>query len=242
MISYSMYSNEGSRRNNEDSIGVGKADNTYGFIVADGLGGHGMGEIASKMAVDTGIECVKLCNGDISKYIEMLFENTQSRLLRLQSEKNLENYMKTTAVVLAINEKKIVWGHIGDSRLYYIKGNRIKKRTLDHSYVQNLCLSHQIKESQIRNHPDRNVLLKVLGSEWGESKYELSKEYRIKKNQSFLLCTDGFWELIEDEQIVSCLKDAATVDEWMDMMVKIIKTNGVGKDMDNYSAIAVWVR
>ena len=78
MISYSMYSNEGSRRNNEDSIGVGKIDNTYGFIVADGLGGHGMGEIASKMAVDTGIECVKLCNGDISKYIEKLFETTQS--------------------------------------------------------------------------------------------------------------------------------------------------------------------
>ena len=103
-----------------------------------------------------------------------------------------------------------------------------------------LALSKEIKEEQIRNHPDRNMLLRVMGVEWEEKMYELMAPIPLKKCQAFLLCSDGFWELITEKEMCEQLKKASSVDEWLSNMIQIVKKNGMGKNMDNYSAIAVW--
>ena len=188
------------------------------------------------------LERLKNDHEKLEHYLKYSFEIAQEKLLKYQKANRAVREMKTTKVNLCINKSDVMWGHIGDSRLYYFKGKRLIKRTLDHSYVQSLCRSKEIKETDIRNHPDRNVLLRVMGEDWNEPKYELSKKYRLKKNMSFLLCSDGFWELIDEKQMKMCLAKAQNVDEWIALMKNIIDENGKGKEMDNYSAIAVWVR
>ena len=94
------------------------------------------------------------------------------------------------------------WGHVGDSRLYYFKNGRIVKRTLDHSVPQMLVAAGEIDEKEIRHHPDRNRLVRVMGMEWDEPKYQVSEPMPEEPGQAFLLCSDGFWENIEEEQII----------------------------------------
>ena len=100
----------------------------------------------------------------------------------------------------------------------------------------------EITFEEIRGHEDRNRLIRVIGTEWEGSSYELSQEIAIRDNDSFLMCTDGFWELINEQQMVETLKNAKSVEEWMNSMVEIVMANGKDVNMDNNSAIAVWFR
>ena len=149
--------------------------------------------------------------------------------------------MKTTMTALVCDGKQVQWGHIGDSRLYMFQDNKIATRTLDHSVPQMLVATGEIKEKDIRGHEDRNRLLKVMGTPWDKPKYELADPVPCKKEMAFLLSSDGFWELVEDRDMVSCLKKAATPKEWLEAMEQIVLKNGVGKKMDNYTAIGVFL-
>lgn len=241
MITYAMLTNKGDRENNEDCIGMKEDKGAYCFVVADGLGGHERGEVASQLVVN---EMKNMFHNtkNPENYLTKAFSTSQDKLRKYQQAQHAMNEMKTTAVLLAMTEDLIQWGHIGDSRLYFFKGNRIVKRTFDHSVPQMLVASGEIKEKDIRNHPDRNRVLRVMGNEWNVPKYELSETVKNKKKQSFLLCTDGFWELIDEKEMKRLLKSTASVEEWLNEMEKIVRENGKGTEMDNYSAIGVWVR
>ena len=134
-----------------------------------------------------------------------------------------------------------MWGHIGDTRLYMFNKNKIVTRTLDHSVPQMLVFAGELKEKKIRKHPDRNRLLRVLGARNVDLKVDYSSEYLIEECQAFLMCTDGFWECITEKKMMKFLKKSKDVNEWLDMMVKEVQKNGKGTNMDNNSAIAVWV-
>ncbi len=81
-----------------------------------------------------------------------------------------------------------------------------------------------------------------MGIQWDKPAYEMADSIKLKKNMSFLLCTDGFWELILEKDMEKCLKMANNPEEWIALMKTIIVNNGKNVNMDNYSAIAVWVR
>lgn len=241
MVSYCMLTNCGDRKGNEDYIKMTETKDGYCFVLADGLGGHGKGEVASQLVVENTIK--EFQTGLYrEEFLDCAFLSGQEHLMDAQKQMNATDAMKTTMVVLTITENQIRWGHIGDSRLYYFTNKRkLVKRTLDHSVPQMLVLTGALKEKEIRGHSDRNRLLRVMGVEWTAPKYELAEPIEVKGKQAFLLCTDGFWELITEKQMVSYLKKAKTVDEWVDKMHQEIKKNGQGKNMDNYSAIAVWI-
>ena len=166
---------------------------------------------------------------------------SQDVLMAEQMAKNAKKKMKTTAVSVVLDGKKAYIGHIGDSRAYIFSQNKVRKRTLDHSIPQMLVLAGDLKESEIRHHQDRNIVLKVMGMDWEEPLFELMPPIPLKKCQAFLLCSDGFWEWIEEKEMCELLKQANSVNEWMDSMVEVVKSNGQGENMDNFSAIAVWV-
>ncbi len=237
---YSTFSDKGNRNINEDSVGVVVKEDASCFILCDGLGGHGMGDVASKLVVDV----FKNRFNDVGAkpgFIEETFEIAQDMLLMEQKRLGSEKKMKTTGVCIVVDEKKTYVGHVGDSRAYIFTKNKVNCRTLDHSIPQMLVLSGEIKESEIRNHPDRSSLLRVIGVEWDEPMYEVMKPISKRKCQAMLLCSDGFWELIEEKEMCETLKSSGTVDEWLRMMVEIVRENGKGRNMDNYSAIAVWL-
>lgn len=239
MVSYHLLSNTGSRENNEDNIGMYQKGSEYCFVLADGLGGHGKGEEASRLAVEASVKTFAE-SGAGQKTLEESFQEAQSSILKNQKVDVQARDMKTTLVVLHIAEEQFQWGYIGDSRLYYFKNKKLAERTLDHSVPQMLVAAGELRESQIRNHPDRNRLLRVLGVDWDSPRYQIEEPLDRREKQQFLLCSDGFWELIDEKKMEHCLKKSKTPQEWLERMEEIVRKNGRGKNMDNYSAIVVW--
>ena len=235
-----MFSDSGTRPNNEDNIGMYEDGENYCFVLADGLGGHGKGEVASQIAVDSSIlKYVEM--EDRRDFLKEAFESAQATITRYQNEERSCMDMKTTMVALVVQEDSVRWGHIGDSRLYYFQRGRLKERTLDHSVPQMLVSVGKLKEREIRHHPDRNRLLRVLGIEMDEVNYQESEPVARTGQQAFLLCSDGFWELIEEKKMEALLKKAESPEHWVRLMQEVILKNGKNTDMDNYSAIAVWL-
>ena len=240
MIQYAVLSETGDRRVNEDAVGAFEANQRYCFIVCDGLGGHGMGDVASACVTEVFENCFEQTDS-MADFLPRAFSDAQDTLLREQIKRKAQKKMKTTAAVLAIENETAYVGHIGDSRVYCFFRNKITSRTLDHSIPQMLVMSRQIKEKEIRHHPDRNIVLRVMGVQWEEPKYELEPPIPLKKRRAFLLCSDGFWEWIEEKEMCRLLKHAASPVDWLQAMATVIRANGQNKEMDNYSAIAVWV-
>lgn len=235
-ISYAVTTNKGDREYNEDYAFIKEGNGRHCFVVADGLGGHGKGEVASQLVCQV---CADIINEVES--LEQIFQIAQERLLWKQKEEHCEDGMKTTMNIVLADNKLIRWGHVGDTRTYYFCKGRMIARTKDHSVPQMMVAMGEIKEKEIRHHPDRNRLLKVMGIDWNRPQYTIEEEVKLGKKQAFLLCTDGFWEFIEDSDMVKCLKKASTPEEWLKRMNHIVKENGKSADMDNYTALAVWI-
>ena len=240
MFTFAQITNYGSRDVNEDTIGVAINKDGCLFLVADGLGGHGMGDKASQHVVSQLQNAFEMTD-DIASFFSKEVPKAQISLLEQQKLLNAQAMMKTTLVSVIIKNSTFQICHIGDSRLYGFYKNKVKMRTLDHSVPQMLVLSREIKEKDIRNHPDRNRLLKVMGSPWNEDEQEITEEMDNSEVQAFLLCTDGFWELISERKMRKFLKKAHSVDEWLTLMNDEVQRNGIGKEMDNNSAIAIWM-
>jgi len=247
MISYAYLSKIGNRAANEDYVDVYEHDGLFLFALADGLGGHGGGDIASALVVSEVIDVFKLHAADFLSDFEsadgclpLCFSEAQESLLQEQKLRNRD--MKSTLVLLNFNDDTARWGHVGDSRLYVFNDGKVLSRTIDHSVPQMLFLTGEISEEDIRFHPDRNRLLRAMGDEREAQQFEISQELALVAGMSFLLCTDGFWELIDEDGMLGKLKRAKSPDSWLAAMEKIVLKNGKGKKMDNYSAVAVWVR
>lgn len=240
MVKFAMISREGSRDNNEDSIGMYQDGDSYCFILADGLGGHGKGEVASQVAVEAVIG--QFAAGErTEEFLDEAFCAAQEAIVQKQESDHTCRDMKTTLVVLDVEPDQVTWGHIGDSRLYFFQDRKIRTRTLDHSVPQMLVAVGEIREKDIRHHPDRNRLLRVLGVEMDEVNHQVAEPVPRKGGQAFLLCSDGFWELIEEKKMEAAYRRASDPEAWLAAMEEIVQKNGKGTDMDNYSAVAVWI-
>ena len=238
-MDYQIYTAPGNREINEDCAAAAVNGSAACFVLCDGLGGHGRGEVASKTAADRFLAAFAENPSLSAERLSAAFEAAQAELLAKQEELHVLNEMKTTAVVLMTDGQSALWGHVGDSRLYLFYKNKVVLRTLDHSVPQMLVLAGEIREKQIRQHPDRNRLMRVLGSEWGERKYEISEPVSLSECQAFLLCSDGFWEYITERGMCKYLKKSNTAAEWLQLMTDEVNRNGNGADMDNNTAVAV---
>lgn len=246
MIHSSLITCIGGRDNNEDYVRCAKNGMSECFILCDGLGGHDRGEVAAAMAAETVAELFEE-KGDYPDFLDDAFRLAQTRLLERQSRDNISGNMKTTMVVLVVTDELIKWAHIGDSRLYriYLDGQKYE-RTRDHSVVQVLADMGQIKESDMRQHPERNKLLRAMGSEWTGKSYEKSPvlerdNENPPKPMGFVLMTDGFWEYVEDDEILSLYRENKSCSGWLEDMTALVEKRADMTMTDNYSAICVRV-
>ena len=207
-------------------------------MINDGLGGHDRGEVASKLVGEVLADCFENHYKSVD-FFKDAYMKAESQLEEIQQQYGMNGSMKTTSAMLVIDGNEAQWCHIGDSRLYCFKNGNLSQYTRDHSVCQMLYAVGEIQEKDIRFHEDRNRLLKVMGNEWNGFEPEISKRIRISPGYDFLLCTDGFWEWIEEKQMQVLLRETKSAKEWVLRMCDHIQCNATGKDMDNYSAIAV---
>ena len=239
MIRYAILNDQGDREYQEVTVFVCQSKGRQLFLVADGLGGHGHGKDASQTMADCAGSFFKT-ESDNDVLIRKIFQDGNTELVKKQNMLNNFQTMKTTCVLAVVDHGVIRIAHVGDSRGYLFQKRKVLYQTLDHSVPQMLAQSGEITERQIRKHPDRNKLLRVLREKDQEIKYAASPAVSRRNIDAMLLCTDGFWEYITETYMLKYLRKANSVREWIFYMKKHIQKAGRNENRDNCSAIGVW--
>lgn len=236
MLHIYSYTNKGGRGNNEDYCGQHTGGNYGSCALADGLGGHDCGEVASKAAVEYILrETEKLA--DLSdSYLTQLIGDVNHEILDLQKRDPRYCAARTTIVAALYRDDTFRYFNVGDSRLYYFKKGCIFSQTKDHSLSQLAVDLGEITPEQIRFHDDRNGLLKVLGNEPELRITKVYKAIRIEAGDAFLLCSDGFWEYVFEAEMELDLLKSETPGQWGEHMVKRLLSRVSGNN-DNYTLI-----
>jgi PPM family protein phosphatase len=232
------------RRQNEDSCDYNWVNGCGCWVMADGLGGHQGGEVASKLAVESILGTFASQPEISSEAVTRYLEAAQYALLQRQKAEPQLSGMRTTIVLLTADEQAAMWGHVGDSRLYHFRSGRIINQTRDHSVSQALVNSGEIKPEEVRFHEDRNRLLRALGQDDDFRPTVLKTRQPLEKEDAFLLCTDGFWEMILETEMEADLGSASTPQEWLEKMQNRIMERALkeaDKKRDNFTALAVLV-
>lgn len=231
-LSAYSYTNQGGREHNEDSLRC-RTDSGV-FVLADGLGGHQCGEVASGLAADV---IAAGCQEGVSGPADLLelFQKANEAVLNGQKEPGRED-MRTTAVALSIRRERAVWAHIGDSRLYRFSEGTVTPLTRDHSVTYRKYLGGEITYMDICRDDDRSSLLRVLGK---PSCAPEAGERPVRDGDAFLLCSDGFWEFVYDQEMLADWLKAETPEQWAQLMLlRHIRRTPPGND--NFSLITVF--
>ncbi len=235
------YSGAGGRSENQDALGARRGSLGQScWVMADGLGGQAGGGTASKLAVDAVLEAFTVDPTVSPERVRDLIQAAHEAVLAAQADDPDLAGMASTAVVLLADDRGAIWGHVGDSRLYRFRAGRLAVQTEDHSVPQALVQAGEISPSDIRHHADRARLLQALGS--GESLRPAvpDRPTVLEPGDAFLMCTDGFWELITEDEMAADLSKSIDPEAWVRTMAVRV-TGRMEEDHDNLSAIAVFV-
>lgn len=230
------------RRSNEDSIGL--FDDLDLYIVADGMGGHAAGEIASKMAVDQ----IKnyYTNGTVDGINDTSDRSSEAALTGAIRHANQQIYaesmedtslngMGTTVVTLLAKADEVTIGFVGDSRAYLYRNNQVRQLTHDHSLVNEYVKRGILASDAVKNHPQKHVLSRALGT---GAQVEVETLKRIPMaGDLFLLCSDGLSNKLTPSEIRSIIVESkGNIEETGQRLVRMAKDNG---GEDNISVVLV---
>lgn len=240
-------SHRGGRANNEDACGHSRSPQHLCCVVADGAGGHGGGDVASKLVVRHIIDQSALAPLARVDEVEDLLIDTNAQVRRHQSESDRTKDMHSTVVALFVDLEcqEALWGHAGDSRLYLFRDGEILCHTRDHSVVQSMVDAGMLMPEQIRTHPRRSELLSALGSEPEDLLVSTADHpWPLKPSDVLLLCTDGLWEHVDEAEMCASLTGSADAKAWLSRLEELVllhAAEGGKTGHDNFSGIAVWV-
>jgi PPM family protein phosphatase len=219
-ISYQAVTDVGrKRKGNEDSLFVNPEQNL--FVVADGMGGHAAGEVASRLAVDAINEFICLTGDDeeitwpfgldetISydgNRLKTAIRYANRKVMEATKEKSEYEGMATTVAAVLVDGDSANLGHVGDSRIYLMRNGTISQLTTDHSWVNEQIVGGMISPDQARSHPLRNVVTRALG---GKNDLQVDmKVHKIESGDTLLLCSDGLTTMMPDDEIVRVVSEA----------------------------------
>lgn len=235
------------RNHNEDNFAVIDEDKLY--IVADGMGGHASGEVASQMAIETVSEFFRSTSADLDATWPYKMDHSkgyeENRLitgiklanLRIhqtaQANAKLRGMGTTLVSVLVVNEGVIV-GHVGDSRVYRMRSGVLQQLTEDHSLLNDYRRMKEMSGEEVENFPHKNVVVRALGL--AEQVYVdiLVDEYQ--RDDVFLLCSDGLCGMLDDETMLATATRFSSIDTATNTLVK--QANDAGGN-DNITALLV---
>ena len=228
-----QYTKPGGREPNEDSVGAFSDGKFHAWIAADGLGGHSHGEVASGEAVQKLSDAMGRCKKLDEGFIQDTFSTMNDAVNSLKGP--------LTTVVAAFSDGEKLWyGNDGDSRFIFIRKKEVIARSNDHSLAFLAYKTGQIEYEEIPLHPAQNRLFHSLGFE-NEFVGEFYPPIELEPGDAFILCTDGFWELVNERETIRTLNISHTPQEWLDFMLEILESR-LKPTSDNYTAVCVIVR
>jgi PPM family protein phosphatase len=235
-------SRKGGRAKNEDRMGYCYTRSAGLFALADGMGGHPEGEVASQLALQTLSALfqrdAKPTLKDPLRFLQEAVLAGHQQLLRYATERGLMDTPRTTVVACLLQGQSAFWAHCGDSRLYLVRGDKLLARTRDHSYSElhgALVQSGQPLPNDAHRF-NRNVLFTCLGSP-GKPVVDTTGPMVLQPGDRMLLCSDGLWAAVSDEVIVQTLSSQAVSDAVPDLAEQALRS--AGAKSDNVTVLAV---
>ena len=245
-LEVALLTDRGGRNYNEDACGHWHSDRHLCCVLADGAGGHGGGDIASKLIVQELIGRFSREPTHNGPALGSLLRQTNVSLIEQRVPGTPRADMHSTAVCLVIDfvDHQAHWTHAGDSRLYWLRGGRVHARTRDHSLVQALVDAGVMSEAQMQGHAQRSELRSALGVPADQLEVSSAEGFdAVQPGDVFMLCTDGLWEFINDEMLERTLAESATPRAWLDTLSDGVVAAAAHKSShDNFTALVVWTR
>jgi serine/threonine protein phosphatase PrpC len=233
-------SHVGRRPSNQDRLGHWRTEAALLLVVADGMGGHANGDYAAEMAVRYAAALFRREAtprlADPARFLRAACLGAHAALLQEEVSLGLADTPRTTIVASVVQDGWVHWAHVGDSRLYLLRGGEVRVRTIDHTVAQELVDAGWLPAAEIRGHPDRNRLLQCLGG-LETPRVDAVGLARLETNDVLVLCSDGFWEPLHDRQLSVGL-DARPLGTALAELSRLARERA-GAQCDNVSALAL---
>lgn len=229
------FSSKGGREENQDSVAVREEKEHGVYALADGLGGLQNGREASELAV----KLIEMAwkpkrEGQAEDWLREHFEKANQLLGKYAEVKKAK--VRTTLVALCVDGQTATWAHTGDSRLYFLHDGQIQRHTADHSVAYKKFKAGEISRTEIPRDDDQSALLKSLG---GTERWEPDTDScQVEAGDGFLLCSDGFWEFVHDDEILFDYLKASSAQDWAERLLVRVMARIEG-DNDNLSVVTV---
>jgi protein phosphatase len=241
-VRFSVYqeSKIGGRKVNQDRMGYLYTRDSLLMLVADGMGGHARGEVAAQITLQTMAAIyqrdAKPLLPDPARYLEESVLAAHRELHRYRAEHSLPEAPRTTIVACVVQEGLATWAHVGDSRLYLIRGGRVVQQTIDHSRVHHLVAAGLIRPEDAKDHPERNRIFNCIGA-FVAPTVEVNRPIALRNGDTLLLCSDGLWGALNDRQIAEAFNRTTVMRAVPDLMDMAL--DAAGPEADNCTAVAM---
>jgi protein phosphatase len=223
------------RQENQDSYGHFQGEGNASakgqlLVVADGMGGHQGGAVASRLAVDTILEFYQSAReGTPTEILSHAFAQASERIHQAAQQRPELASMGTTCTALALVHDRVHVMHVGDTRAYLIRGGTIKRLTSDQTWVQSMVDQGVLTRSEAERHPDRNILMQALGTRVAPISMASPEPLAIQPGDIFVLCTDGLSGQLDDEEIRDLALSDPDPQQACERLVELAKARG-GED------------
>lgn len=233
-------SRQGPRPYNQDRLAYSYSKDALLLVIADGMGGHRHGEVAAQLAVTALTDAFqRLAVPALASPAKFLIEQIQeihAMIEQLTQDQDMLEAPRTTIVAAVVQRGMLYCAHAGDSRLYHFRDGHLLYRTEDHSIVQSLLNKGMITRAEMANHPYRHKIFSCLGGDV-PPKIELADRQELMEGDTILLCTDGLWDAVGDEQIKTVLC-GPSIQENVTQLLDMAEAASLEKG-DNMSAIGL---
>ncbi len=208
-IEFAEVSLTGDREDNQDRAAVASGEGASMLVVMDGMGGHAYGARAAEVGCKVMLELFRAEPKPVFDplgFLHLALGRAHAAVVGIGGKLAIDLRPRATCAVCLVQRQEAYWAHVGDSRIYHLRGGAVLSRTRDHSHVEQLLREGTISEEEIPSHPMRNFVECCLGGEPALPEMSLSRRQPLEEGDVLLVCTDGVWSNLKDAEIASFLR------------------------------------
>lgn len=240
-VETAQVSRQGNRADNQDRASIVVTDTRILLTVADGMGGHIGGDVAAEAAIDALVRSFKRLRGGIRDAGDFLRESiveAHEAVVMLGAALAPELRPRTTITACVVADNCATWAHVGDSRIYLLRDQKVLIRTRDHSAVELLVQQGLLKDADVHTHPMRNFVEQCLGGEPEIPQITITEPRPLMAGDVMLLCSDGFWAPLQESHLAKELNSHLELQDILDVLAREAE-EAAAPSSDNVTAVAL---